>query len=242
MGLGRMSDKHYTEGAYASLHEDWHVGDSEGKARLVEAILAKNALEPKSICDLGCGAGEVLRQLHAMVPGAEKLVGYDISPQALALASTRQSEHIEFREGSLPDEHFDLALALDVVEHVGDYIAFLTGIRDAADHCVINVPLELYAWAVIRLSPLLTARRVDAHLHYFSRETFFESLRETGHIVDDWQYHRLPPPNSPHLFRRAGAAVRSVLFARNPDFAVRLLGGWSLLVLTHPKKAEDSAL
>ena len=52
MGLGRMSDKHYTEGAYASLHEDWHVGDSEGKARLVEAILAKNALEPKSICDL----------------------------------------------------------------------------------------------------------------------------------------------------------------------------------------------
>lgn len=41
----------------------------------------KNALNPSRICEIGCGAGEILNQLAIQYPGKE-FYGYKISPQA----------------------------------------------------------------------------------------------------------------------------------------------------------------
>ena len=54
----------YTDGTYLEQNPNWHQGDSAWKAGHIQALLERNGItEPKSICEVGCGAGEILRVL-----------------------------------------------------------------------------------------------------------------------------------------------------------------------------------
>ena len=54
----------YNDGGYLSENPDWHVGDSPWKAQQIHKIIDRNKLSPRTICEVGCGAGEILRQLR----------------------------------------------------------------------------------------------------------------------------------------------------------------------------------
>jgi ubiquinone/menaquinone biosynthesis C-methylase UbiE len=71
----------YVEGEYLAKNPGWHVEESAWKARQVVRALRRNDVAPKTICDVGCGAGEVLRQLQASLDSDCRFWGYDISPQ-----------------------------------------------------------------------------------------------------------------------------------------------------------------
>ena len=54
----------YTTGSYLESNPDWHVEDSAWKAEQVQAMLDRHSIAPRTVCEVGCGAGEVLRQLR----------------------------------------------------------------------------------------------------------------------------------------------------------------------------------
>jgi 2-polyprenyl-3-methyl-5-hydroxy-6-metoxy-1,4-benzoquinol methylase len=54
----------YSDGAYLEKNPLWHVDESPFKAKYILQMLRRNNLQPKSICEVGCGAGEVLNLLQ----------------------------------------------------------------------------------------------------------------------------------------------------------------------------------
>ena len=225
----------YTSGNYLELVPTWHVEESAGKAREILRLLDHAHLAPHAIGDIGCGAGEVLRQLQLYLPRDCELTGYDISPQAIALAHSRENQHLRFTLGDLlaePSAHYDLLLALDVVEHLEDYFAFLRALRTHADYTIFFFPLELSVQTVIRPHGLLHTRDAYGHLHHFTKELALRTLADCGYTVLDAVYtaEALDLPTR-LIGRNLIKPLRKLLFRLNHDFAVRLLGGYRLLVL-----------
>lgn len=235
---GAMSmQERYTSGQYLEDHPTWHVEESAGKIPEIVRILARNGLAPRSVCDIGCGAGEVLRLLQPHLPEGADLVGYDISPAALALATSRANAHLRFVQGDLPhdpSEHYDLALLMDVLEHVEDYFTLLRRLKPKADYILVFFPLDLSAQTVMRPHALPRIRDAHAHLHYFTKETALLTLEDTGYSIAD-AFYTADMLNLPTQLwgRRLIKYPRKLLFALHQDFAVHLLGGYRLLALAH---------
>ncbi|HMS62800.1 MAG TPA: methyltransferase domain-containing protein [Solirubrobacteraceae bacterium] len=230
------AEDRYTGGSYLETHPDWHVEDSAWKAEQVEAMLVRHGLTPHSICEVGCGAGEVLRALRERLDAATTFVGYEISPQAHELASTRTGDRLRFVLGDLaaePDDVvFDLLLVLDVIEHLEDPFAFLRAMRPRAGRALLHIPLDLTVQAIARNLLISSAREPLGHLQYFQKETALATLVESGYEIVDWVYTPstfVHPPANPRA--RAIQALRRAMFSASPDVTQRLIGGWSLLVL-----------
>lgn len=225
----------YTDGSYLARHADWHAADAPWKAAHVLRMLRRHDLHPARIADAGCGAGEVLARLQRELPPTTTLTGFDLSPDAIALAAARSSERLTFRQEDVSrwdGEPFDLLLALDVFEHVPDYLGFLSALRAAARRFVFHVPLELSAKNVLSGGALRRSLDVFGHLHYFTRATALAALEHAGYAIVDWSYTASGVElASPTLGNRVLKLPRRALFAVAPELCVRLLGGYSLLVL-----------
>src|ERR1700761_2523444 len=127
-----MATSLYIDGRYEALHPTWHAEDSEWKGRQVLAMLRRNRIEPRSVCEVGCGAGGILRMLRRNLSPECNLVGYEISPQAHARCEVHTDESLRFVLGDFLEqssECADVLLCMDVVEHVPDYLGFLKQIK-----------------------------------------------------------------------------------------------------------------
>ena len=156
----------YLSGDYLARHPTWHVEDSDWKAAHVYRLIRTFRLDVHSIVEIGCGAGQILERLQQQLGADCNFTGYEISPQAYALCEARSNDRLSFvHENGLtgqpgaPGEpsrypHADLALALDVVEHVEDYRAFLRGMRDRAQYCIFHIPLDLSLLSLLTGLPL----------------------------------------------------------------------------------------
>ena len=213
----------YHDGRYVDANPDWHVGTSAWKADQIHAALG--GWRPQTICEVGCGAGEILRILHDKVPESA-LVGYDVSPTAIALAAARSTQRLTFRLGDASDdeEHFDLMLVMDVIEHVPDPIDFLRQLAGRATCFIMHIPLDICGASAIRGRELLEKRAVLGHIHYFSPETALATVTDAGyHVIG---YHYTPIWQTWPMSLR-----RSVARCLPRGAAVRLVGGYSLLVV-----------
>ena len=114
-------------------------GRSLGYLGIVRNLLAEVQLEPgEVVLDVGCGTGVLDRWIIRQTPGANRIVGVDMSRyllgEAAALAKAEGLEGaIEFREGNaeslpFPDESFDVVMACTVLEegHADRMLAELT--------------------------------------------------------------------------------------------------------------------
>lgn len=130
----------YTDGEYLLANPTWHEEDSPWKAKQIMAMAHRNDLQPRSICEVGCGAGGILEALHTLMPENISFVGYDISPQACAKAKEKEIERLTFHERDLleDDDFYDLLLIIDVLEHIEDYFGFLRQIRPRSDYKIFN--------------------------------------------------------------------------------------------------------
>ena len=224
----------YRDGTYLDNNPTWHEEDSTWKARQIKKIIESNALVPNKICEVGCGAGEILNQLSGQYTETE-FYGYEVSPQAYKLCKKKSKTNLTFQLLDLLDEnlaYFDIALAIDVFEHVEDYFGFLKKLRQRAKYIIFHIPLDLSVQTVLRSSPILQSRTSVGHIHYFTKETALETLRDTGYEIVDCFYTggSLELPNrgwKANLLK----VPRKLAFAVNKDLAVRVLGGYSLLVL-----------
>jgi 2-polyprenyl-3-methyl-5-hydroxy-6-metoxy-1,4-benzoquinol methylase len=230
------SEELYTDGTYLELNPTWHVEDSSWKAKQLLKMIERNRLQPKSICEIGCGAGEVLHQLQLHLPGNCSFAGYEISPQAFGLCKKRENPRLQFHLGDLlqePEAYFDFVLAIDVIEHVEEYFGFLRQLRKKGKYKIFHIPLDLSVQSVLRASPILRFRRTLGHIHYFTKETALAALADTGYEVQDYFYtsHSIDLPA--RSFKAGLARVpRKFLYKINSNLTVRLFGGFSLMVLS----------
>ena len=229
---GSAASSIYADGTYLRNNDSWHVEDSPWKASHIAAILARNAVHPQSICEVGCGAGEVLRQVSMKLPEAV-CVGYELSPQAFELCKTRESASVSYRLENILDQDvfYDCLLCIDVFEHVEDYMGFVRALRPKATWKVFHIPLDLSVWGIVR-SSMMSSRKVVGHLHYFVQETAVATLADCGYeIVDSFYTKALDDFPAKTLRAKIMRLPRKILFWMAPDLAARLMGGYSYMVL-----------
>jgi SAM-dependent methyltransferase len=224
----------YRSGEYERRNPQYHVADSPWKAGQILRMLDRHRLRPASVVEVGCGAGEVLRQLQLRLPATTTFDGYDVSPGAIALCRERENERLRFHCAGLPSESaapFDLLLCLDVLEHVEDCASFLRSLRLRATHKIFHVPLDMSVQGVLRVTPILRSRAVLGHLHYFMKDTALATLRDAGYELIDHRYTPAALARGRSLATRIANVPRRVVALASADLAARALGGYSLLVL-----------
>ncbi|MEI6427343.1 MAG: class I SAM-dependent methyltransferase [Pseudanabaena sp. ELA607] len=225
----------YTDGTYLEKNPTWHEEHSPWKASLISKILQRNQIIPSSICEIGCGAGEILNSLTKVSSPETVFCGYEISPQAFEICRHKAKTNLQYFLKDLcnePDSYFDVVLAIDVFEHIDDYLGFLRQLRHKGKYKIFHIPLDLSIYTVLKSSPILRLRTSVGHLHYFTKETALATLEDTGYEILDYFYTNcyleLPTQGWQTLVRRLPQPLLNCIYH---DLTVRLLGGFSLIVL-----------
>jgi SAM-dependent methyltransferase len=225
----------YRNGSYLKSSPSGHVEESPFKVRQIVKMLKRQNLSPATICDVGCGVGVVLAELQPHLPSDCECWGYDVSPDAIALCAGRANTNLHFRNHDIrrdqSDTFFDLLLMLDVFEHVEDYMGLVRAIRSKGKRKLFHIPLDLSVQAVARKNGLLRRRDDHAHLHYFTIETALRTLTDVGYQLVDYFYTPRCIELGDRFVQRVARIPRRLCFALAPDVTVRVLGGYSLMVL-----------
>ncbi|MDW3175884.1 MAG: class I SAM-dependent methyltransferase [Acidimicrobiia bacterium] len=225
----------YADGSYLSTHPEWHAERAPWKAEIIVNLLTRNAISPRSILDVGCGTGQVLHHVSTALPNLESAIGLEPSPDApnqIPPGSIAERQPVALEDS---DAIADVAMLIDVLEHVEDYYTLLRRLGERCQHLVLHVPLELTAMAALRPSVLGKTRTAVGHIHTFSRSTLLWTLEDAGfHVID----HDVTgaafdgpdrDPRKPQVF------VRKAINAVSPLLVERALGGCSFMVLAEPR-------
>jgi len=233
--VSEMENNIYQDGTYFENNPLWHQADSPWKAVQVINILNKNNLNPSSISEVGCGAGEILFQLSEKMDSNITFSGYEISPDAFKICSKKIKNNLNFYlKNPLEENGFDsdIVMVMDVLEHIEDYYGFLRNLKTKGKYKVFHIPLELSAQSVLRSKPLLESRQSVGHIHYFSSDTAIAAIKDTGYEIVDYVYTGFRTELTNRGWRaKLLKFPRLVLSSLSKDLTSRLLGGYSLLVL-----------
>lgn len=224
----------YNDGTYLGSNVTWHEEDSAWKAEQIVRLFNRNSLNPRRVCEVGCGRGEILKELAERFVDTE-FCGYEISTHAFEISQSKARENLSFVLGDVfagDQEKFEVVMAIDVFEHVENYLGFLQKLNNLAKLKIYHIPLDLTLVTILIPSRIKFRRDKFGHLHYFTKETALRALRDTGHEVIDTFYTGVSiGRENASLMDRVLSFPRRVLFAINRDFAARTLGGYSLMVL-----------
>jgi hypothetical protein len=225
----------YTTEKYIHENPTWHVEDSEWKANKILRILQNNNVKINTLAEVGAGAGEILSQLQQKLPKNIEFSGYEISPVAHELCKPRENEKLKFYLGDffeMDRKDFDVLMCIDVVEHIEDYYGFLKKIKNYGTYKVFHIPLEIAVIMVLRKNIFTNSRNQFGHIHFFTKEIILRSVQDSGYEIVDWFYTpRAIEIPSKSLIRNLAKIPRKILYSIHKDFATRLLGGCSIMIL-----------
>jgi len=233
------SDQFYTEGGYHDSNPDWHQEESKFKASLVLDFIKKFHLPTGLVVEVGCGAGEILAEITKNISPVSVLKGYDISPQAIQIATKKAGPQLSYYlddYSKLIDVKADLVLVLDVVEHIDDVYSFLRRLRDKGSNFIFHIPLDMSCRTLLKPHVLLQQRTSVGHIHYFTEETVLWMLRDVGFDVEYVTYTKpavdlIKPGSFKQWFKKL---LRKLSYSVNKKLSVKLWGGYSALILAKP--------
>jgi 2-polyprenyl-3-methyl-5-hydroxy-6-metoxy-1,4-benzoquinol methylase len=162
----------------------------ENFERTLDELWAKAS--PSSILDVGCGEG-VLTHKWAQRLRDRRVVGIDLEDPAIrAEWAKRTAPNLEYRvmkAENLPfaDGEFELASAIEVLEHVPDPVHTVAEMARVArgGHLLVSVPREPL-WRGLNMARgayLKDLGNTPGHVNHWSRRAFVELLSQYGQVV-----------------------------------------------------------
>jgi ubiquinone/menaquinone biosynthesis C-methylase UbiE len=146
---------------------------------------------PASLLDVGCGEGVLTHQWAQRIDG--RVVGIDLDdPQLHEEWKSRQCPNLEYRvmkAENLPfaDNEFDVATAIEVLEHVPDPEHTVSEMaRVASGHLLVSVPREPL-WRGLNMARgayLRDLGNTPGHLNHWSKRGFVQLLERYGTVEE----------------------------------------------------------
>jgi 2-polyprenyl-3-methyl-5-hydroxy-6-metoxy-1,4-benzoquinol methylase len=147
---------------------------------------------PGSILDVGCGEG-VLTEQWADKLGGGRIVGIDLDdPKLKAEWAKRQRANLEYRVEdatnlSFADGEFEMATAIEVLEHVPDPERTVAEMARVAKRWVlVSVPREPL-WRGLNMARgayLKDLGNTPGHINHWSKRSFVSMLSRHGTVED----------------------------------------------------------
>jgi SAM-dependent methyltransferase len=173
-------------------------------------LVRSHAADAKRVLEIGCGTGFVLNALRAACPSAI-IAGADIHVAGLCLARRRHGSAVEFIQGDARRpclrDAFDLVCALDVLEHIKEDEAVLSGIRVALRPngvLIASVPQHPWLWS--------QSDELGGHLRRYRRGEIEGKVRAAGlevRFADSFVSLLLPAMTVSRLSERIKPARRT---------------------------------
>jgi 2-polyprenyl-3-methyl-5-hydroxy-6-metoxy-1,4-benzoquinol methylase len=148
--------------------------------------------EPRSLLDVGCGEGVLVHRWAQSLPDS-RVVGIDLEEESIQAGwAQRQAPNLEYRtmpaeELPFADGEFDLATAIEVLEHVPDPEHTLAEMARCAErHLLVSVPREPL-WRMLNMARgayLGQLGNTPGHLNHWSRRSFARLLQQHGEVVE----------------------------------------------------------
>jgi 2-polyprenyl-3-methyl-5-hydroxy-6-metoxy-1,4-benzoquinol methylase len=148
--------------------------------------------EPQSLLDVGCGEGVLIHEWARQLEG-KRVVGIDLEDPAIQTEwEKRQAPNLEYKvmkAENLPFEadEFDVATAIEVLEHVPDpehTVAEMA--RVAQRHLIVSVPREPL-WRMLNMARGAYWKdlgNTPGHLNHWSKRSFVQLLGRHGTVVE----------------------------------------------------------
>ncbi len=148
--------------------------------------------QPRSVLDVGCGEG-VLTHEWAERLGDARIVGIDLEDEKLAAEwATRTRANLEYRAEeatslSFADGEFDVATAIEVLEHVPDPEATVAEMARVADRwLLVSVPREPL-WRGLNMARGAywgSLGNTPGHVNHWSKRSFKRMLSRHGTVAE----------------------------------------------------------
>lgn len=148
--------------------------------------------DPASILDVGCGEGVLVERWARERPHCS-IVGIDLEEESIQAGwAEHGAPNLEYRimrAESLPfaDGEFELACAIEVLEHVPDPEHTLAEMaRCASAHLLVSVPREPL-WRLLNMargSYLADLGNTPGHINHWSQRSFTRLLGDYGEVVE----------------------------------------------------------
>ena len=146
--------------------------------------------QPESVLDVGCGEGVLTSEWAERLDGG-RIVGIDLDDPKLRQEWDRRSHpNLEFRAEeatslTFADDEFDLATAIEVLEHVPEPEATLSEMaRVARRHLLVSVPREPL-WRMLNMARgayLRDLGNTPGHVNHWSKVSFHSLLTRYGRV------------------------------------------------------------
>jgi len=147
---------------------------------------------PSSLLDVGCGEGVLVHRWAALM-GEGRVVGIDLEEESIQAGwAKRQAPNLEYRvmhAQTLPFavDEFDLASAIEVLEHVPDPEQTVSEMaRCARHHLLVSVPHEPL-WRMLNMARgayWSALGNTPGHLNHWSRRSFVKLLARHGDVAE----------------------------------------------------------
>jgi SAM-dependent methyltransferase len=148
--------------------------------------------DPHSLLDVGCGEGVLVHKWAQRLGEDRRVVGIDLDEESIQEGwEQRQAPNLEYQvmhAENLPfaADEFDLATAIEVLEHVPDPEHTLSEMaRCAQRHLLVSVPREP-VWRAVNMARGAYWRdlgNTPGHLNHWSKRAFVELLSQHGDVI-----------------------------------------------------------